>query len=104
LTFINPLEIGDFLHLFNIFHPHGGLIHLKINPRDKIECSRFARKVIYNNFERKKNPQFCSTAAVHHPSTLGLKVYAWVKGSKILFFAPLSSSIKCLIKIYTKLK
>jgi len=105
LTFINPLEIGDLLHLFNnIFHPHGGLIHLKIDARDKTECSRFARKVMYNNFERKKNPQLCNIASVHHPSTLGLKVHAWVKGSKTLFFAPLSSSIKCLIKNYTKLK
>jgi hypothetical protein len=35
-----------FLTRSSILHPHGGLIHLKTNPRDKIECSRFARKVM----------------------------------------------------------
>jgi len=55
LTFVNPLEIGDLLQLFNnILHPHGGLIHLKIDLRDKIECSRFAKKLLYSNFERRK--------------------------------------------------
>jgi hypothetical protein len=38
----------------NIFHLHGGLIHLKTNPKDKTECSRFARKVMYSNFEKNK--------------------------------------------------
>jgi hypothetical protein len=49
----------DLMYLSNnTLHPHAGLIYLKINPRDKIECSRFARKVMYNNFEREKNFQF----------------------------------------------
>jgi hypothetical protein len=95
----------DLLHLSNnIFHPHGGLIHLKTDPRNKIECSRFARKVMYSNFERKENSQLENTALMHHPSTLGLGVHTRVKGSKTLFFAPPSSSIKCLIKNSTKLK
>jgi hypothetical protein len=41
--------------LVGIQQHHGGLIHLKINPRDKIECSRFARKVMYSNIEKEKN-------------------------------------------------
>jgi hypothetical protein len=95
----------DFLHILkNTFHPHGGLIYLKTDPRDKIECSRFARKIMYNNFEREKNSQLWSTTSVHHPSTLGLRVCTRVKRSKTLFFAPPSSTIKCLIKISTKLK
>jgi hypothetical protein len=49
----------DLLHLSNnIFHLCGGLIHLKIDPMDKAEYSRFARKVMYNNFEKEKNSQF----------------------------------------------
>jgi hypothetical protein len=105
LTFVNPLEIGDLLHLFNnILHLHGGLIHLKIDPKDKIEFWRFAKKIMYNNFERKKNSQLSSIASMHHPSTLGPRVWARVKGPKTFFFAPHSSLIKCLIKNYTKLK
>jgi hypothetical protein len=83
------LEIGDLLHLSNnIFHSHGGLIHLKTNPRDKTKCSRFARKLMYSKFEKEKNSQFRNTTLVHHPSTLGLGVHAKVKGSLTLFFAP----------------
>jgi hypothetical protein len=45
----------DLLHLSkNIFHPDGGLIHLKIDPMDKTKYSRFARKVMYNNFDKRK--------------------------------------------------
>jgi len=74
----------DLLHLSNnIFHPHGGLIHLKIDPRNKIERSRFARKVMYSNFERKENSQLESIALMHHPSTLGLGVHTRVKWSKL---------------------
>ncbi len=99
------LEIRDLLHLSNnIFHPHGGLIQLKTNPRDKIECSRFARKVMYNNFEREKNSQLKNIASMHHPSMLGLGVHARFKGSSTLFFALPTSSNKCLIKNSTKLK
>jgi hypothetical protein len=48
----------DLLHLSNnIFNPHGELMHLKTNPRNKIECSRFAMKIMYSNFEREKNSQ-----------------------------------------------
>jgi len=48
----------DLLHLSNnTFHPCGGLICLKMDPRDKIEYSRFAKKVMYNNFEKEKNSQ-----------------------------------------------
>jgi hypothetical protein len=50
-------DYRDLLHLSNIFHPHGGLIHLKTNPRDKIEYSRFVRKIMYSNFEKEKNSQ-----------------------------------------------
>jgi hypothetical protein len=46
----------------SILHPHGGLIYLKTNPRDKIECSRFARKVMYNNFEKENNLQLWNIA------------------------------------------
>jgi len=61
---VELLETWDPLHLSNnILHPHGGLIHLKTNPRDKIECSRFAKKVIYSNVERIKNSQLWSTAS-----------------------------------------
>jgi hypothetical protein len=61
LDICKPLEIGDFLHLSNnIFHLHGVLIHLKVDPRDKIKCSKFAKKVMYNNFEKKKNSQLLS--------------------------------------------
>jgi hypothetical protein len=95
----------DLLHLFNnILHLHGGLMHLKIDPRNKIECLRFARKVMYSNFEKEKNSQLQSTTLVHHPSTLGPGVRTRVKGSKTFFFAPPSSSIKCLIENSTKLK
>jgi hypothetical protein len=48
---------NGFLHFSNnIFHLPSSwwMIHLKIDPRDKTECSRFARKVMYNNFEGKK--------------------------------------------------
>ncbi len=47
---------NGFLHFSNIFHPSSSwwMINLKIDPRDKTECSRFARKVMYNNFESKK--------------------------------------------------
>jgi hypothetical protein len=52
------IGIKDLLHLSNnTLHPLGGLIYLKIDPRDKIECSRFSKKVMYNNFEKKKNSQ-----------------------------------------------
>jgi hypothetical protein len=92
----------DLLHLSNnTLHPRGGLIYLKIDPRDKTECSK---KVMYSNFEKEKNSQLWNTTLVHHPSMLGLGVYTRVKGSKALFFAPLSSSIKCSIKNSTKLK
>jgi hypothetical protein len=58
------LEIREILlTTSSIFHPHGGLIHLKIDPRDKIECSKFARKVMYNNFEREGNSQLWSFAS-----------------------------------------
>jgi hypothetical protein len=81
----------DFLHLSNnTLHPHGGLIYLKIDPRDKTECSIFARKVMYSNFERKKKSQFWSIASVHHPSMLGPRACTWVKGSMTLFFTPSS--------------
>jgi hypothetical protein len=48
---------GSFAFSNNTFHPCGGLIYLKIDPRDKIEYSRFAKKVMYNNFEKEKNSQ-----------------------------------------------
>ncbi len=95
----------DLLHRSNnTLHPPGGLIYLKTDPRNKIECSSFAKKVMYSNFEREKNSQLLSTASVHHPSMLGLGVYTRVKRSKTFFFTPPSSSIKCLIKNSTKLK
>jgi hypothetical protein len=36
-----------------IGNPQGGLIYLKTGPRDKIECSSFAGKIMYNNLEKK---------------------------------------------------
>jgi hypothetical protein len=30
-----------------------GVNHLKTNPRDKTKCSRFAKKVIYDNNEKR---------------------------------------------------
>jgi len=44
-----------FLTTSSIFHPHGGLINLKTNPKENTKCSRFARKVMYSNFEKEKN-------------------------------------------------
>ncbi len=54
--------------------------------------------------EKKKNSQLSNIASMHHPSVLGLGVCTKVKKSKTHLFAPPSSSIKCLIKNYTKLK
>jgi hypothetical protein len=46
-----------FLTTSSIFHLHGGLINLKTNPRENTKCSRFARKVMYSNFEKEKKQQ-----------------------------------------------
>jgi hypothetical protein len=53
------LEIGDFLHLLttsSIFM--GDLIHLKIDPKDKTKWSKVVRKIMYNNFQKKKFHKF----------------------------------------------
>jgi hypothetical protein len=79
----------------NTFHSHGGLIYLKIDPRDTTKCSRFAMKAMSSNFEGENNSQFWSTALVHHPFTLGSRVSIGVKRSKTFFFArlPLPSNV-----------
>jgi len=83
------IGIKDLLHLSNnTLHPLGGLIYLKIDPRDKIECSRFSKKVMYNNFEKKKNSQLWNTASMHHPSMLGLGVHTQRSNGQRLFFLP----------------
>ncbi len=105
LTFVNPLEIGDLLHLFNnILHPHGGLIHLKIDLRDKTECSRFGRKIMYSNFERRK--KLTTFEHSFNAPSIHIGAKSSHKGQRVkdFLFAPPSSSIKCLIKNYTKLK
>jgi hypothetical protein len=67
------LRNRDFLHLSNnILHPYGGLMHLKIDPRNKIECSRFTRKVMYSNFEREKNSQLLE----HHLNAPSIHIRA----------------------------
>jgi hypothetical protein len=49
-----------FITTSSIFHFHGGLIHLKINPRDNTKCSKFTRKIMNSNFEGEKNSQLWS--------------------------------------------
>ncbi len=60
---LGPLRNWEHVIYNNIIHPHGGLIHLKTNPRDKTKCSRFVRNVMYSNFERGNNSQLWSIAS-----------------------------------------
>jgi len=105
LTFVNPLKTGNLLHLFNNIPPSSWWIESFENwPKGQDWMLKICKEIMYSNFERKKNSQLSNTASMHHPSMLGLGIYTKVKRSKTLLFAPPFSSIKCLIKNYTKLK